>query len=304
MRTLGLVVLLCSACTRYNPAFEQTATSEGDEAPETLGTTLATTEPVVTGPASADSVATEPVTTEPVTTGPATTDTGTTPSDLPGEPSCEDFMPTEGLTIVLGDPARFGGTCPTGMMFPTRMVAVNDDGVVLETCMPGCSDCFGDEHPLSILPIVVADHLPPMGTCLAIEAERLVLETETRCHWGALTIHDPLSMTAHVIATTRSTDPTAVALDLLGDAVGDPMKTIDCDCSAVVPSDLCCPDGPTPSFSHYTIDGLDVQPGEDAPIDLGDPGGPPQTFRLLQAQLVPTCETMEPELSWAVVATP
>ena len=47
MRTLGLVVLLCSACTRYNPAFEQTATSEGDEAPETLGTTLATTEPVI-----------------------------------------------------------------------------------------------------------------------------------------------------------------------------------------------------------------------------------------------------------------
>lgn len=304
MRMLGLVGVLCLACSRANPAFDGTATDDGTQTvgPDTAGTvTLDTgdTGPIITGPGTAD-----PDTLGTGTTSPdpdTTTASDTAGTDLPVEPVCA-LGPSPGASIRLGDPATFGGVCPTGMDIWTTVVSNNGAEIVLDTCTESCAQCLGSDHPLSVSPLVIGDHLPA-ETCLLLQARSFLQLAEERCHFGALTIHDPLLSSPYVIATTRSSNPTPAAVDLLAGAIADPVKALECDCDTVGQPTDCCHRADTPSFWVYTIDGMDVYPGEDAPIEVGDTGGLAHSFRLFQAEQIPTCEDQTLHLSWAVVAS-
>ena len=60
--------------------------------------------------------------------------------------------------------------------------------------------------------------------------------------------------------------------------------------------------GSDPPTFYFPIGDLQVYAGEDAPVALGLPGGLSHTFRVFQAQDIPTCENQDLELSWAVLA--
>jgi hypothetical protein len=205
--------------------------------------------------------------------------------DLPLEPTCPQ-QPSPGASIQLGDPASFGGLCPTGMDIWTRVVTNNGAEVVLDTCNLACAVCNEPVHPLSVSPLVIGDVLPE-GACLRLEA----------------TIHDPLLMSPYVIATTASSPPTPTAVEMLDDAIPGPAHAYDCECSALRPVSDCCELAGIPSFWIYTIDRTDVYPGEQAPIELGL-GVLDHSFHLFQAQQIPSCNDDVLALSWAVVAAP
>lgn len=302
MRALVLVGLLTVACTRLNAAFDETATSGGEDdgRPSTADTAVPPDPSTTGGPATSavDSGAVDSGSTglDPETT---TTLDGPRP-DLPVEPTCP-LQPSPGASIQLGDPMEFGGVCPTGMDIWTRVVTNNGGDVVLDTCDAACLQCSEPQHPLSVSPLVIGDLLPA-GTCLRLEAGALIEEGETRCHWGALTIHDPLLMAPYVIVTARSSEPTPVGAEMLGEAIPDPTHAFDCECSALRPVSDCCEMNGVPSFWTYTLEGTDVHPGEQAPIELPSLALD-HTFQLLQAQQLPSCSNEGLQLSWAVVAT-
>lgn len=289
MRWVWLVGLVSLGCTRPNPAFDGSATdpSEGEVTgrPDTLGT------------ADLDTTA------GPITVGPDTTGPGTTGPDLPLEPACE-LQPSPGAIIQLGNPAMFGGGCPTQVDLWARVLSNDGAEVVLDGCtQEGCFMCEqGSDHPLSVSPLVVGDSLP-VSTCLRVEARNFLHVAEERCHWGALSIHDPLLLTPFVIATARSSSPTPAAIDMLDGAIPDPEKALECECSEVGQATECCLAAvDPPSFWAYAIDGMTVYPGGEAPIELGLAGGLMHVFHVLQAEQIPSCDDPSLQLSWAVMA--
>lgn len=301
MRALVLVGLLSVACSRPNAAFDGSATSdsEGDGRPSTADTAapseVSTAEPPGTSAVDSGAVGSGTTGLEPETT--STLD-GPRP-DLGVEPSCA-LQPSPGASIQLGHPKEFGGLCPTGMDIWTRVVRSGGAEVVLDTCNEACISCGEPLHPLSVAPLVVGDVLPE-GTCMLLQARTMLEEADSRCHWGALTIHDPLLMSPYLIATARSSDPTPAAIGMLGDAVPEPTHAFDCECSTLRPVSDCCEQASTtPSFWAYVIDGMDVLPGEQAPIELPSLGLA-HTFQVFQAQQIPGCNDDMLVESWAVV---
>lgn len=302
MRTLGLVGVLCLACSRTNPAFDEAATEagEGTKGPDTTGTVaLDTGDTTAAGTTLVDTTA--PGTTAPELETSATSDTAS--PDLPIEPVCM-HSPTPGLDIQAGDPASFGGVCPSGIFIWTTLVSSDGSGVRLDTCDENCSSCSGETHPVSMFPLDIADHVP-MDRCLMLEVTGLVLEEEGTCHFNALTIHEPEIMEPHVIAISHAATPTTAGLALLDDAIPMPMAGDDCACDEVDQATECCETAPSPpTFYFYPVGGEELYAGGDAPVALGLPGGLAHTFRVLQAQDIPTCENQGLQLSWAVLATP
>jgi hypothetical protein len=296
MRALGAVALSCLACTRPNPAYDATTAGEGGqtEGPDTITSGLDTVGPLTAG-SGLDTIG-------PDTVGPVTLDPDTSSPDLPFDPICMR-QPAPGLSIQLGDPSHSGDVCPTDFNISTRIVSVVGSEVVVENCDAGCVVCVGDGIPLSVDLLPLGDLVPP-DTCVLLEARDVVQQTETRCHWGALTIHDPLLLAPYVIATARSYPPTPAGLDLLAGAIPEPMPELSCNCDAIGQGNDCCYQGDPPSFWYYTIEGQDVHPGEDAPLDLADPTGLEHSFQLFQAEHIPGCQDVELQLSWAVVVVP
>lgn len=306
MRSMGLVVLVClGACTRPNAGFGGSATESGTDPSEGQPTTAeaTTAEATTAEPTTAEPTTSEPTTSEPTTAEPTTSEPTTGESTTGLEPTCSQ-EPAEGAIIRLGDPMAIGA-CPGEFGIWTQLLANDGDEVTLDTCGEGCKLCDGaDGHPLSVHPLTIGNHLPP-STCLRLEARELVLQDETRCHYGALTIFDPPTNTAYVIATMRNHAPTLAVNGLLGGAVPAIGRVpLECECSAVVPEDDCCAmsDG-LPTFWPFMVDGQSVLPGETAPMELGDLAGLDHTFHLLQAQELPTCDAPGLQTSWAIVAT-
>jgi len=306
MRTLGLVALLCVACTRPNPGFEGEATTADEDAgepitsdpdtvgldtvgPGTVGSGLETSGSV-TASSGVDSV-------DPDTVGIITT---TAAEDLPGEPSCEE-QPSPGLSIQVANPEMSGGFCPPTINFAMRFVSAEGNELMVEPCLPGCDMCFGELYPLFVDLIALGDILP-METCLSLEAQPLVNQTETRCHWGALTIWEPALGSPHVIATSRSHPPTPIAAGMLAGTIPEPMEDPPCTCASIGQDDACCNAGDPPTFLYYAIGDQEVHPGDDAPIEL--PIGFEHSFQLFQAEHIPACTNEERQLSWAVVSVP
>ncbi|MCX4245713.1 hypothetical protein [Paraliomyxa miuraensis] len=294
MRSLLLIGLLCTACSDPNPAFgEDSNNGKGGSATDGESSTSdmppATT--AATGSAS-------------VTVADATSDTNDTtdpPTDLPDDATC-DLEPTEGLIIALGDPASFGGTCPVGFdEVPMRLSSINGDEVVLEQCDEGCDPCFGDFHTVAIPSLPLGEHIPG-DTCLTVESTSSLGQTEMRCRWGALTIHDPDTDTPYVLATTASTPPTPNGASLLGAAVPDPVDAIFCECDTISLDHACCEQS-GPSFLRFTIDGFDVLPGQETGIMIPNASGTDHSFASVQAQRLP-CGDAEPMVSWAVIPMP
>lgn len=236
--------------------------------------------------------------------GPEATSTEASGSDTSIAPTCSQ-EPADGLDIQLGNPAYFGNSCPAGFAFTTQVVSVNGAEVRLAySCDEGCTKCIvGDGHPLSMLPLSAADHVP-MGTCLRVETQAMLLHGEERCHYGSLMIHDPGLGAPYVIATTRTTPPTPLAAKLLAGAIPLPTVALDCECSSVAPGDVCCPEGGPATFWTFTIEGQVVSPGETVPFGHFNEFGVEHTFELFQAQQLHTCEAPELETSWAVVVPP
>lgn len=294
-----LVSVSAGACTRLNPAYE----GSGDEL---AATSVAGTDEGMTGAGPGTGVTT--------TVGPSTTvdpDSGATSMNVDttatsgssGEvqPECP-LKPMDGLTIALGDPARFGGVCPTGFSMWTAFQDLGDDGVVLSTCNAGCSQCSGSEgNPLSMLPLVAVEDYFPQGACLMLEAEELVGETDTRCHYGALTVFDSASDVPYIVATTGSTEPTPIGGQLLADIAPEPVNEITCECDAVGVDDVCCEAEGAVTFWSLAINGHVVAPGETATVELPQSNGIQHAFTLFQAQDLNACNAPYPEQSWALL---
>jgi hypothetical protein len=294
MRALGLVGLLCVACTRPNPAFDGDAATAGEDVgpdtvdPDTVGSGLDTVGPVTAG----SSVG---------TLGPDDTVGQTTAAeDLPVDSEC-DQQPSAGLSIQLGDPAMLG-VCPPSMAFSMRVIGFVGNEVFVAQCSPGCGDC-PTSHPLSVDFVPLADILPAKP-CLELEAEPLVMMPgASRCHWGALTIYDPMADHPYVIATSRSDPPTPTGGLLLAGAVPEPLPGPVCTCASIGQENDCCLAGdPPPTFWHYTIGAIQVAPGEEAPIVLET--GVAHSFHLFQAEHIATCQNHPRQLSWAVTPAP
>jgi hypothetical protein len=275
VRTLLLVVSLCLACTRLNPAFDASRDANGETGVGDGGTESDT----------------------------QTTDTGIN-EDLPPEPTCE-FQPSSGLKIEVGDPMRFGGVCPVGINIWTQVSSTEGGEALLATCTEGCVQCTSDEHPVAAFPLNLTDHLPlEPGVCLRLEAQTLLAETPERCVWGALTIYDALFEAPYVIAIARSSEPTASAAGMLGGLIPDPLLAGTCSCEEVGHADDdCClqADGP-PEFWYYPFANVDVFPGDSVPLSLPSQLGLQYAFELFQAERIPGCNTTGFQTSWAVVA--
>lgn len=303
MRLLGLVGVLCLACSRANPAFDGTATDDGkqSEGPDTIGTvTLDPGDGTALGTTAVGTTA--PGTTEPELETSASSDTAAA-TDLPIEPICVR-SPSPGLDIQAGDPASFGGVCPTGIFIWTMLASSDGNGAQLYTCNDGCVLCTDETQPVSMFPLSIGDYVPA-GRCLRLEVTELVFEEETRCHFGALTIHEPGILAPHVIATTHAAAPTPAALDILADAIPEPMLGLDCTCAQVDQANDCCESAPSsPAFYFFPIGDQDVYAGDEAPLTIANPGGLSHTFQVFQAQDIPTCENQQLEISWAVLADP
>jgi hypothetical protein len=303
MARLGLVGMLCVACTRPNEAYEggDEATGETTPGPGSSATgpgTVGTTEP------EPDTAGSDPETAD-TADGVDTTDgVDTMGEDLPGETRCM-LQPTAGLDLQVGDPAQLGGQCPTTMRFPARVSSRQGGAVALVVCDEGCGNCFGDLHPLSTFPLAIADAIPDGDVCLFVEAQTLLSDGETSCHWGALTIYAPALGTAYVIATSGTVPPSDIAVELLDGVLDEPTAGVTCECAAVGQDDDCCHAAlDPPTFWYYTIGGAQVYPGEDAPIVLAGSGGLSHTFHLFQAQQIPSCNDDARLVSWAIVAGP
>jgi hypothetical protein len=186
----------------------------------------------------------------------------------------------------------------------TRVTGVEGETVLLETCAEGCAECYGGAHPLSALPLPILDYIPQdASTCLKLEAEGPLGQSGGRCLWNALTIHDPLSDTPHVIAISHSSPPTATGGEMLAGLIPEPVSAGTCTCASVgLGDDQCCASSDVPpEFWYYPFGDVQVYPGDYVALNITNQAGLQHWFKLFQAEHVPTCDLPERELSWAVV---
>jgi hypothetical protein len=282
LRRLALTCCMCLGCSGPNPAFDEGQV--GDSVDGTLGdTTDVTTD---------DSAGTE-------------SETGTSGgvTDTPIEPAC-DFKPSPGMALTLGRPMNLGGSCVNGgFNFLARVVIADADKATLQSCGPECTLCNG-EIPLAAAPLDISAYLPePMGPCVTVQAAAPLGEVAGMCTWGALSIRDPASNAALLIATSHSAEPTPHGVELLADVIPEPLLAGNCNCDDVGQGNDCCYQNNPPEFWYYPFEAGDVDPGEELPVMLANSNSAEHVFKLFQAELIHTCENDERQLSWAVVAT-
>jgi hypothetical protein len=268
---------MCFACTGPNPAFDENRV--GGSVGDTLDGTLD------------DSGGTG---TETETSGGVT--------DAPIEPGC-DFQPSPGMTLTLGRPTNLGGNCANGSFNVLAQVIVADaNTATLQVCGPGCLQC-GGEYPIAAAPLNISDYLPePMGACVSVQATAPLGELGGTCRWGALSVHDPVSNTALLIATSHSADPTPYATEFLADVIPEPLlAAAHCNCEDVGQGNDCCYQATPPEFWYYPFEKADVFAGGEVSVTLTNSNDLQHVFKLFQAELIHTCENHDRQLSWAVV---
>lgn len=281
MRRLLLVCCTCLACTRENPAFDETLTSAESETRGSTDTSADTSE------AEADTSEAE---------------TDTSPDDLPDEPACE-FQPSQGLALRFTDPEFFSGTCPNGVDVLAKINSAAGGEATFSVCGEGCTGCAG-EHQLSAFPMIITDYLPQgLDGCVVLQAANLFGQESSSCVWGAISVHDPLTGSPYVIATTHSSAPTPFATEVLGDLIPAPAKAGNCNCDDVGQGNDCCyqAEGP-PEFWYYPYEGTDLYPGDYAPLTLANQAATQHYFKVYQAERLHSCESHDLQLSWAVIA--
>jgi hypothetical protein len=282
--SIGLIGLLCMACTRDNPAFDAQ-----------LPATEATSDPGDGDPGEGD--------------GDGDASTTLDERDMPSEPACE-FQPRDGIAIRVGSPDDFGGgVCANNVIIWMRILAREGGVVEAEVCPEGClQQCYGSTLAFSLFPIDVAAHMPADASkCLALETGGLRGSDESGCYWGALTIYDSGTMTPYVIATAHSSEPTPAGIEMLGGVIPPPEKAGTCGCDEIGQGNDCCYGADTPpEFLQYPFESGPVLPGGSTELSL-DNSGPDNLvheFKLLQAQHIHSCESPDVQLSWAVLAKP
>jgi hypothetical protein len=284
MRRGIMVGLLCVACTRDNPAFDERLTM-ADAGTDDDGDT-----------GDGDT-----------SDGDGDGDASTTGNDIDlpsSQPACE-FQPTEGLSIHVGGPEDFGGQCPTGVDMGMKVVSAGGGQVIVEACAHGCMPCYGTHHTISAFPLLLDGHIPTDAEkCMSLEAGGPLGGEPGACHFGALTIYDQLEQQVpYVIATAHSYEPTPIGATMLGAPIPAPLKAASCNCDDIGQSNDCCYMAMSPpEFWYYPLDGATLFPGDDAVLDVPNQAGLVHAFKVFQAQLLHSCENPDLQLSWAVVA--
>lgn len=276
MRRVALVGLLCVACTRPNPAFDERPLADDGTGEQGDGD----------GDGDGD---------------PSTT-VGT--DDVPPEPPACEWQPSEGLSLHVGGPENYGGVCAPSVTASGTLVSANGSELVLESCTPGCVQCFDTTLTISTYPLSLDGHIPPpQGQCLEIEASSPISEEANACYFGALTIYVPNPLVPYVIATTHSHAPTPMGAAMLGGSIPAPKKAGNCNCDDVGQGNDCCYAAPSPpEFWYYPIEGAQLFPGDYAPLTVPNVFGITHLLKLFQAQLLHSCESHDLQLSWAIVA--
>lgn len=258
-----LAGLLCVACTRDNPAFDLIEGGTDDQ-------------------------------------GDGDSSTTTDMRDLP-EAGCQ-YQPAEGLSIHVGAPENFGGTCATGVTIGGRLESFGGGNITVEACEPGCMQCYGTFLDISAFPMLIDSYIPAeVDKCVSVEAEGPLGEEPGACHFGSLTIYD-LDV-PFMIATTHSFEATTVGRMRLGSLIPDPLKGVSCGCDDIGQGNDCCYTamGP-PEFWYYPFQDEELFAGQSAPIDIPNQSGIVHAFKVIQAQVLHSCESHDLQTSWAVVA--
>jgi hypothetical protein len=288
MRRL-LLLACCSslACTRENPAFDDVQASGESETRASSNTSEDASESEAEAEAETEAESSEG------------------PDDLPDEPPCA-FQPTAGLAIRFSDTSHFGGVCPNGVNIWATISSADGGEATFTVCTEGCTTCGDDAHELSAFPMLVTDYLPQEPSkCVIVQTSSPFGEDTSSCIFGALSVHDPLTGTPYVIATTHSSAPTPYGIEVLGDSIPAPEKAGNCNCEDVGQGNDCCyqAEGP-PEFWYFPYEGAQLYPGDFAPMSLANQPSVQHYFKVYQAENLRSCASQELQVSWAVVIDP
>lgn len=292
-RAVILICCSCLACTRDNPAFDEALSKAGEDETDAQVETS-----VDDDDAEAEAEAENEESSE---SSESESESSEGPDDLPDEPAC-GFEPSAGLALRMAEPALFGGVCPNSINALFQITSVAADEVTFSVCQLGCTDCVG-EYQLSAYPLIVSEHLPvDWDACVRVQASSPVGKQPSGCIWGAISVHDAESGLPYVIATSHSSPPTEYGAQVLGDLLPEPQKAGSCNCDEIGQGNNCCyaADGP-PEFWYYPFDGEQLFPGDFATIDISTQAGVQHSFEVYQAERIPSCESHDLQLSWAVV---
>jgi hypothetical protein len=300
-----VVVVGCSvlACTMPNPAFDSRAEGEaGDDSPPS-GDAATSDAPGATSETISSSTSRGEDGESTSRAASSSEDDGVSESSTTGTVvrTCA-LEPSPGLSLAFGDPSTFGNSCPAGVDVLARIGPLAAGETTLATCLEGCTEC-GGAHPISALPLSIADYLPAEADqCVRLEATAPLGHDGEVCYWGALTIYDPATGAPRVIATAQSNPPTPSGSEALGGAIPEPTKGVTCDCETLEEVDACCARAADPpGFWAYGIDGQELFAGESATIEIESGQA---LFSIFQAESIPTCAGHALQTSWAVLAEP
>lgn len=300
VRGLFVACALGLGCTTDNPAFDlERPTDAGDEGGKDGGSSTApssTTIDATTGRGTSGGVDTSD--------GSAGTSGGhddVMSADVPPDPMCP-FALGAGLDLVFGDPADFGNSCPSGVSIWSR-IDFTGPTPIATSCDPGCDNCTG-AYPVSAEPLALAEHVPAdAAVCLGIEATAPLGDDGENCYWGALTIWNASSLAPYVVATSRGTGPTDTGARLLAGVIQPPEEAGTCGCETLDFADLCCAEAEMPpTFFYVPHEGAGVYTGDTVPVTIPNGATLPYLFHLYQAQAIPSCNDVGPQISWAVYA--
>jgi hypothetical protein len=229
---------------------------------------------------------------------------GTEAGSDEGEPVACEFQPTDGLSLRVGGLINFGGTCAGGVNAGLKVVSATGGELVAEVCAHGCEPCYASMLTISAYPLELENYIPMTpGECVSIEAGVSLFEEADACYFGGLTLYEHEPLAPYVIATAHSSEPTPMGAAMLGSSIPAPVKAGTCNCDDVGQGNDCCYMAASPpEFWAYPLDGMQLFPGDYAPLAVPNQLGLTHVFKPFQAQVLHACEDAQRQLSWAVVA--